>query len=214
MRIIGAVKKLGGEPERFASAIEVEVVSTPSMTGRKWMETAVVACPRLHAIDGGACLACDRLINVKPAPDRASAVLRCMVSDGDPVRDYMIPAIGLAAVDPATELDVARRCARQWGVHHLMVVSGEDVLEGIVCGCRLRPPAGGDRVGDRMTVELAAVDESTTLGEAAAIMRDTGGCLLPVVCGDLVTGLVARGDLTRLGAELDHQPCGGCGGSY
>lgn len=201
----------------FEGAVELGATANPTINGRMWMETAVVACPRQHAIDGARCLECPRFINVRPSTDHASARVRCLVTSDDPVRDHMTPAVGLAAVGPETAIYEAYRYSHAMRVHHLLVTRGESLV-GLTCRCQLLPPIlRSERVADRMATDLWVVGEDETLGQATAIMRDANVGLLPVIRDNLVVGVVSRGDMVRVGAdqeELSGPRCPDCGESH
>ncbi|MGY6502775.1 MAG: CBS domain-containing protein [Acidimicrobiales bacterium] len=55
----------------------------------------------------------------------------------------------------------------------------------------------GSKVGDLMSSPAITVDVDATLGDAATIMHDEKVARLPVVDGDRLVGIVARGDVLR-----------------
>jgi CBS domain-containing protein len=192
------------EEATFEGVVEVCAVSRGQPIGREWMAAAVVSCPHQRAISGSTCLRCPRFVNVKPSSrDHGVARIRCLVVETDPVRDFMTPAVGLASVPPSAAIEAGHRTARDAGLHHLLVVDRGELV-GVICRCELLPPIARDeRIEDRMAADLWVVDDTATLGQAAAIMRATGVGLLPVVRDARVVGVLSRDDLLRAGAEIE-----------
>lgn len=202
----------------FEGAVEVRGIANSALRGRGWFENASVSCPKSHGAAGATCLACPRLINVKPSSGGSGVVVRCLVTSNEPLADYMTPAVGLAAVEPDTSISDAYLYSRSVGVKHLLVVAGDDLV-GVVCRCGLLPPViAGERVRNRMTSEPWVVGVEETLADAVAVMRDIGVGLLPVLDGDKVVGVISRSDLVRVGADRADlhaaRCCADCGETH
>jgi CBS domain-containing protein len=57
--------------------------------------------------------------------------------------------------------------------------------------------AAGSTVRDVMTTDYASVAPTDSVEQVATVMHDAGASHVPVVDGDRVVGIVARGDLIR-----------------
>lgn len=152
-----------------------------------------VDCPRKGRIDLSVCADCRHLKAWQTTPE---PLLYCNVDDGEPVSDWMRPK------PPATTVHArapaADEYARARGVHHLLVFDPRRRLAGVVCRCDLG--SAGDRaVGEIMSAEVFAVEPSTSLGVAAAAMRELHIHCLAVISGPLVLGILTRHDLDRAG---------------
>ncbi len=106
------------------------------------------------------------------------------------------------AVSPGTGVREAQERMDEAGIHHLLVMAGDELL-GVLCSCDLRNHPAGDPVSAYMSASVRAIGEDATLAEAAEVMREHEvGCLV-VVWGGGVRGLVTRTDLRRAGVPLD-----------
>jgi acetoin utilization protein AcuB len=103
--------------------------------------------------------------------------------------------------------DEAREQMRRNRIHHIVVIRGSEVV-GVVSDRDLGPSERSDRiartVGDVMTPAVATAAPTTTVREAANLLRGrTIGCL-PVVERGKLAGIVTTSDLLTLigkGAE-------------
>jgi hypothetical protein len=91
-------------------------------------------------------------------------------------------------------------------------------LLGVLCRCDLVPRAAADEpVSARMSGEVLAIDPNATLGDAVAALRGFRVGCLPVVAGDLLVGVITRGDLRRAGVPeelLGARYCAACGSPH
>jgi hypothetical protein len=150
---------------------------------------------------GPDCQRCPRLLSWCAGPTEREVTLRCAWLHTDPVADRMTAAPAIVAVSPWRRCADADRVATREGVHRLLVVDGER-LAGVVCRCDLqRAPA--ERVRVVMQRDVAVVDAATTLGEAAAMMRELRVGCLPVTRGRRLVGIITRGDLVRTGLSAE-----------
>jgi CBS domain-containing protein len=127
-----------------------------------------------------------------------------------PVGEVMSQAV--VSVAPDTEASVARLMAEDEGIHHLIVLDNQRLM-GIVCEYDLFLAKPTDRVSACMKAPIVC-SSSTTLEEAALVMRERAIGCLPVMEGDIVAGIVTRGDLRRAGLlvnEVAIPPCASCG---
>ena len=146
---------------------------------------------------GRDCESCPRLLSWTVGPNEREVTLRCAWLHTDPVADRMTAAAAIVAVTPARHCHEADRLAASEGVHRLLVVERDRVV-GIVCRCDLQR-APSERVLDVMQREVAVIDATATLGEAAAMMRLLHIGCLPVARDGRLVGLITRGDLLRAG---------------
>ena len=72
-------------------------------------------------------------------------------------------------------------------------------LAGVVCGCDLAAADPEEPVCDVMASEVFAIEQSASLGEAAAAMSALDIGCLPVLRGSWLAGILTRGDLERVG---------------
>ena len=128
-----------------------------------------------------------------------------------PVANVMSRA--LITVPPQTSRLDAAGVADEEGVHHLLVVDGDDLV-GVVCEHDLDLAAPMARVEHCMKVP-STIDADATLTEAARMMRELAIGCLPVVTSGFLRGIVTRGDLRRAGLaaeEIAVPLCASCGG--
>jgi CBS domain-containing protein len=142
-------------------------------------------------VSGEECLACRRIVSVRPSPDRRVLTVRCLWIEADPVDDVMTladHAVKVRATDPVA---AAGDRLVQDDVHHALVVDGDDVI-GWVCRRDLH---GDGRVGDRMHAPVWTVPPATTLGQAITAMGALSVDLLAVTDGAALRGVIAAADL-------------------
>ena len=184
----GGVVEIGA-PVRFAAVLRVGGVAGADGT----LAAARVSCPRRGHIDGAECVDCVHLQAFRAAP---TVRLYCTVDDRGPIGEWMRPKPPSTTVD--TRCYAADDFAAARGVHHLLVFDRGLALVGVACRCDLG--RGGARaVGEVMSNDVFAAGPATTLGEAAAAMKELRIGCLPVVAGPLVLGIVTRRDLDRAG---------------
>src|SRR5207248_3205559 len=134
-------------------------------------------------------------LETRAAPRYGDHSLHC--SDTDPVWARMTRASALVTVAPETFYVEAEELARNKDVRHLVVVADGRVT-GILCRCDLVPSADPNaRIGVRMSLDVFAISTTATLGEALAAMVTLHLGCLPVLAGDLLVGIITRGDLHR-----------------
>jgi len=150
---------------------------------------------------GRDCESCPRLLSWTAGPTDREVTLRCAWLHTDPVADRMTGAAAIVAVTPSRRCDEADRIAAREGVHRLLVIE-RDRLVGIVCRCDLER-APSEQVSAVMTREVAVIDATTTLGEAAAMMRELHVGCLPVARERRLVGIITRGDLMRAGLRAE-----------
>ncbi len=110
------------------------------------------------------------------------------------VRELMTPRV--VTVEPADTLAVARRQLRENRIHHLIVMSGGEVV-GILAYRDLIGKADEERVADLMSRDVVTVEPWDTVRNAATMMLGrTHGCL-PVIERGKVTGIITTTDLLR-----------------
>jgi predicted transcriptional regulator len=165
----------------------------PGVASKGTLATARVACPRKGCVDGVECVDC---VHLQAFRTRPALQLYCSVEDTESIVDW------IRCKPPSTTVDTRCYAADEFaaarGVHHLLVFDRRRALVGVACRCDLGP--GADRaVGSVMSKEVFVAEPATSLGEAAAAMRQLGIGCLPVVAGPLVIGIVTRRDLDRAG---------------
>lgn len=119
----------------------------------------------------------------------------------------------LVTVGPRASTFEAARVAEEEGVHHLLVVDGDDLV-GVVCEYDLLL-AGPLALVEQCMNEPTCVDADATLPEVARIMRERAVGCLPVVTSGFLRGIVTRGDLRRAGLPVEEvagPACASCGG--
>ena len=200
MHVVGSVSvhligtRAGGlveivAPIKFRAVLRVHGAAAPDGT----LASARVSCPRKGCVDGADCLDCVHLQAFRAAPE---VRLYCSVDDSEPIADWMRPKPPSTTVD--TRCHAADEFAAARGVHHLLVFDRALALAGVACRCDLG--RGGERaVGEVMSSDVFAAPPSTSLGDAAAAMKQLRIGCLPVVAGPLVLGVVTRRDLDRAG---------------
>jgi CBS domain-containing protein len=146
---------------------------------------------------GRDCERCPRLLSWTPGPMEREVTLRCAWLHTDPVADRMTAAPAIVAVTPSRRCVEADRVAEREGIHRLLVVE-RDRLVGIVCRHDLQR-ALSERVHAIMQRDIAVIDASASLGEAAAMMRELDVGCLPVARDRRLVGIITRGDLVRSG---------------
>lgn len=177
------------EPMRFRTVLRVRGAASPERT----LASARVSCPRKGCVDGSECVDC---VHLQAFRATSEVRLYCSVDDGEPIGEWMRPKPPSTTVD--TRCYAADEFAAARGVHHLLVFDRALALAGVACRCDLG--RGGSRaVGDVMSPDVFAAAPATTLGEAAAAMKQLRIGCLPVVAGPLVLGIVTRRDLDRAG---------------
>jgi len=178
-----------GAPVRFCAVLRVHGAASPDGT----LASARVSCPRKGCVDGAECIDCVHLQAFRSAPE---VRLYCSVDDREPIAGWMRPKPPSTTVD--TRCHAADEFAAARGVHHLLVFDRTFTLVGIACRCDLA--RGGTRaVADVMSSDVFAAAPATTLGDAAAAMKQLRIGCLPIIDGSLVLGVVTRRDLDRAG---------------
>jgi CBS domain-containing protein len=176
----------------FHAVLRVAGAASPDGT----LASARVSCPRKGCVDGAECVDCVHLQAWRATPE---VRLYCSVDDRESVTSFMRTRPPATTVD--TRCPAADEFAAARGVHHLLVFDRRLELAGVVCRCDFA--RGGDRaVGAAMSPEVFAVEASTSLGVAAAAMRELHIGCLPVVRGPLVLGILTRRDLDRAGVPV------------
>lgn len=174
---------------RFNALLRVNGDVSPDGT----LASARVRCPRKGCVEGADCIDCVHLQAFRTTP---ALRLYCSVDDREPIAGWMRPKPPSTTVD--TRCYAADEFAAARGVHHLLVFDRSLTLVGIACRCDLA--RGGTRaVGDVMSGDVFAAAPATSLGDAAAVMKQLHIGCLPVVSGELVLGIVTRRDLDRAG---------------
>ena len=173
----------------FHVALRVHGAAGPDGT----LAAARVACPRKGCVDGSECVDCVHLQAWRSTPELR---LYCSVDDSESVTSWMRTRPPATTVD--TRCPAADEFAAARGVHHLLVFDRLLELAGVICRCDLAHGAGRP-VGTVMTTDVFAIEPSTSLGVAAAAMRDLHVGCLPVVRGPLLLGILTRRDLDRAG---------------
>jgi hypothetical protein len=164
---------------------------------------------------GRDCLICDGYRGWSDTGLSTIAV-RCVWSGRDGVAQRMTPAAEMHAVAADVSCGDADASARANGMHHLVVVRG-DTLVGVTCLCRLDRAERAQPIAGVLDENVLALDIGASLGEAAAAMAALGVGCLPVLDGDVVAGVITRGDLRRLGlpaAALGGRRCVSCGSRH
>jgi CBS-domain-containing membrane protein len=162
--------------------------------------TPVVVCQKggaAHSVED--CEACPRFHRWEVDHDTGEVQVRCRWPAFSPVSTRMTRTSALVTVTPQTPCAQAAQIARMHGVHHLPVLSAGHLV-GLICLCDLFPRAEAtELVADRMSGEILAVDHGATLAEVAATMRMFKVGALPVIADGILTGLITRTDLRRVG---------------
>ena len=125
------------------------------------------------------------------------------------MRVHDVMTEGVKTIAPTASADDASRLMRLHGIHHLAVTQGNRVV-----GVLSDRDAGGQRgaalrknkdVADLMTAPAVTVAPTTTVRQAANVMRGRSiGCLVVVESGH-IAGIVTVSDLLELvGRGLDR----------
>lgn len=114
--------------------------------------------------------------------------------------DIMQPTVH--TVPPDQPAEEAWNLMRLHGIHHLVVMRGSDVV-GILSDRDVGSTRGqvlrrGRTVGELMTMEVKNAKPSTTVREAANLMRGRSIGCLPVMEGSKLVGIVTVSDLLEL----------------
>ncbi len=177
------------EGPAFNAVLRVRGAASPLGT----LATARVSCPRKGCIDGSECLDCVHLQAWRATPD---VLLYCAVDQSESVTHWMRRKPPSTTIE--TRCHAADEFAAARGVHHLLVFDRRLALVGVACRCDLGR-GGSDAVETVMSSEVFAVEPETSIGMAAAAMKQLRIGCLPVVSGPLVLGIVTRRDLDRAG---------------
>ena len=124
----------------------------------------------------------------------------------------------LITVPPSATLAEARELMHDHRIHHLPVVDGNDGLVGLLTltdvlaasDSRLRAKDSRMRaknitISEVMTTDIATVDESASLRQAALFLeRHKIGCL-PVMSGDKLKGIITDTDFVGVAINLLEQ---------
>jgi acetoin utilization protein AcuB len=103
----------------------------------------------------------------------------------------------LVTASPGDTVAIARDRLRVNQIHHLLVMSGEQVV-GVLAFRDLAGKPDDVRVEELMSREIATIDAASTLRRAASLMiRSTTGCL-PVVENGKVAGIITTTDLMKV----------------
>ncbi len=163
------------------------------------------------------CERCPRFRGWRQGEASQDLAVSCHWAARDPVSARMTTVAALVTVKPDTSCLEADALAHQHDVHHLpVVVAGK--LRGIVSRSDFFPrPRPDEPVNERMALDIFALTEGATLGEAlAAMILFKVGCL-PVVEGEVLVGLITRGDLRAAGivdTRIEVGACCSCGGRH
>lgn len=103
----------------------------------------------------------------------------------------------LVTASPGETVAIARDRLRVNQIHHLLVMSGEDVV-GVLAFRDLAGKPDDVRVEELMAKEIATIDAAATLRRAASLMiRSTTGCL-PVLENGKIAGIITTTDLMKV----------------
>jgi CBS domain-containing protein len=192
------------KPSRRFEALR-EVVATVGKTlpvpspASEAMRAARLRCQRGGPErTGSECLACQRIVSIRPSPGRSYVTVRCLWTDDDPVAAVMTRPDGIVTVRPSTARGIADQIASRAGVHHLLVIDERNEVIGTICRCRLADsgsPAGLPPVAQFMNHIVWTIPRATSLGEAADAMEGLGVGALIVAEGDQLLGMVTLHDL-------------------
>ncbi|MBI4817417.1 MAG: CBS domain-containing protein [Deltaproteobacteria bacterium] len=183
---------------------------------------AALAAARLQCQRGGwvrsalDCLKCERMAGFKMATPDAPAQVECLWVASDSIRSLMTLAEGLVTLRLDTPLSEAKGVARRNQTRHVLVAEGED-LRGVSCRCDWVDRRGTEALGSTLRGPAIAMPSGGSIGDALSIMRDRRVGSLPVVAGDIVVGIVTRGDLRRTGIDeslLGAAYCAVCGSPH
>lgn len=183
--------------DSFEMIREVTAVAAPATPAAE-KTRSLFAAAHLHCQRGGAvrtgeeCLACTRIVSLRPSGGRRTITVRCLWTDRDPVSGVMTLAARVLHVARGMSLSEADALARGADVHHLIVVDGNDVV-GSICVCALTGGLGV--VGDRMIPHVWTIPATATLGQAAQAILDLEAGLLVVADHGVVLGVITAGDL-------------------
>jgi acetoin utilization protein AcuB len=107
------------------------------------------------------------------------------------------------AISPAMSVAEARAAMRTAGVHHLVVVEARKVA-GIVSDRDIRNVDGRQLVGSVMSTKVVTAAPTTTVRDAANLLRGRSVGSLPILEDGRLVGIVTISDLLTLigsGAE-------------
>jgi acetoin utilization protein AcuB len=156
--------------------------------------------------DRGAPLAqLDASAHVRP-DDRPPMVRRLQFDRAMRIDDIMTKAVRVAA--PELDAETAWKRMHDGRMHHLVIMEGDRVTgvlsERDLGGARGAALRKARTAGDLMTRDAVVVAPSTTLRQAANLLRGRGIGCLPVLDGKRLVGIVTTTDLLDLigrGAE-------------
>jgi predicted transcriptional regulator len=195
-------------------------LSRPTPFEGRWdltCEGSQFACrkgERPHPIED--CHDCPRFTDRTIDPVTRRAHIECHWNERDPVAARMTMASALTTVGPDTPAGRADEIARGADVRHLLVLDQGHVA-GVICRCDLVDAAPDRPVGELACSEIFAIASNGTIGDAATAMRSLGIGILPVLSGELLVGVITRGDLRRCGvpeALLGAHHCCACGSHH
>lgn len=117
------------------------------------------------------------------------------------------------AIAPSVDADVAWRQMKDAHIHHLAVMDGGRLL-GVLSERDLGGPRGaaarkGHTAGDLMTSDAVVAAPTTTLRQAANLLRGRAIGCLPVVDGSKLVGILTTTDLLDLIGRGAEKPVAG-----
>jgi CBS domain-containing protein len=192
--------------ESFEMLREVVAVVDPATPvaarSRPLFASSHLRCQRGgRAHTGEDCLACKRLVSIRPSRGHRTVTVRCLWTDQDLVHGIMTHVERVPRVDRSATLGEAAAIVRLEDVHHLLVTERNDVV-GTICACALVGEDG--TVGARMIPNVWTIPSTATLGQVAEAMYDLDVGLLVVADRGFVLGTVAASDLHLDDAHHAH----------
>ena len=109
----------------------------------------------------------------------------------------------------------AELLATSQNVHHLPVVEAGRLV-GVLCLCDLWGVASETAAAEVMTSPAATIDSRAPIAEAVSAMCDLAIGCLPVLDGEVLVGILTRGDLYRAGLLDENliRTCASCGARH
>jgi hypothetical protein len=194
------------EALREVTAIVGKSLPVPA-TNAQIMRAARLCCQRGgRERTGEECLACDRIVSIRPSPGRSQVTVRCLWTENDAVASVMTLASAVVTVNASERRGRADERAARNGVHHLVVVDDDGAVVGAICRCRLAEPGSAAAqwpVADFMDPPWT-ISTATSLAEAADAMERLGTALLVVADGAELAGILTARDLGLV--EEGHTP--------
>jgi CBS domain-containing protein len=197
MHVLGGTPAPIATPPRSFETLREVVATVGTSLPVPATHVDLMRAARLHCQRGGSertgseCLACSRIVLIKPSPGRSSVTVRCLWTDDDPIASVMTRPQAIVSVPPTLDAARAVELAKEQRAHHLLVVDGDRAVATVRCARLAEVGTVGAAAEPIWTIPLA-----TSLGEASDAMARLGVEVLVVTEDTLVLGLLTVQDLS------------------